>query len=94
MHKKGIALNSVEKFSSHSADKIRRGTLLRFERVLLSKYFKQRRGEASGLCRNFLSHRTEKKIFVMEPFCFREKKLVSDIFMDKRGHVTISSQNF
>ena len=113
MHKKGISLNSVEKFLSHSADKIRRRTLLCFERILVSKIFKQRRrklhgfvkffyltglkklcqgtilcfrkflvgenilwirgGGASRFCRNFLSHRTETKIFVTEPFCFSEK---------------------
>ena len=50
MHKKGISLNSVEKFLSHSADKIRR-TLLCFERILVSKIFKQRRGDASRFCR-------------------------------------------
>ena len=44
MHKKGISLNSVEKFLSHSADKIRRRTLC-FERILVSKIFKQKRGE-------------------------------------------------
>ena len=52
MHKKGISLNSVENFLSHSADKIRR-TLLCFERILVSKIFKQRRG----------------KLHVGEPFC-------------------------
>ena len=62
MHKRGISLNSVEKFLSHSADKIRRRTFLCFERFLVSKFFEQRRGEeASRFCqKNFLSHRTEK----------------------------------
>ena len=50
MHKKGISLNSVEKSLSHSADKIRRRTLLCFERILVSKSFKQRRGGASRFC--------------------------------------------
>ena len=31
-----------------------------------------RRGRASRFCRNFLSHRTEIKLFVKEPFCFPE----------------------
>ena len=72
MHKKGISLNSVEKFLSHSADKIRRRTLLCFERILVSKIFKQRRGEASRFCRKFLPHSTETKSVVKEPFCFPE----------------------
>ena len=72
MHKKGISLNSVEKSLSHSANKIRRRTLLCFERNLVSKIFKQRRGKASRFCRNFLSHRTETKSFVKEPLGFPE----------------------
>ena len=61
----------VQKFLSHSADKIRRRTLLCFERILVSKIFMHRRG-GLRFCRNFLSHRTETKSFVKEPFCFRE----------------------
>ena len=73
MHKKGISVSSVETFLSHSADKIRRRTLLRFERILVSKIFMYRRGGgASRFCRNFLSHWTEMKSFVKEPFCFPE----------------------
>ena len=77
MHKKGISLNSVEKFLTRSADKIRRRTLLCFERILVSKIFRQRRGEASRFCRNFLSHRTEKTSpgnhFVFQKISGREK---------------------
>ena len=85
MHNKGISLNSVEKSLSHSADKIRRRALLGFERILVSKSFKQRRGEASGFCRKFfLSHRTEKTSprnhSVFQKISGREK-----YFMDKRG---------
>ena len=85
MHKKGISLNSVEKSLSHSANKIRRRTLLCFERILVSKIFKQRRGEASVFCRKFfLSHRTEKTSpgnhSVFQKISGREK-----YFMDKRG---------
>ena len=50
-HKKGIALDFSEKFVPHSADSFRRRTLLCFERILVSKFFKQRRGEASRFCR-------------------------------------------
>ena len=60
MHKKGISLNSVEKSLSHSADKIRRRTVLCFEKILVSKSFKQRRGKLHGFVEIFLSHRTEK----------------------------------
>ena len=52
-----------------------------------------RRG-ASRFCRNFLSHRTETKSFVKEPFCFPEIFWYRKKFMDKRGHITISSRNF
>ena len=50
-HKKGIALNFNEKTLPHNADNFRRRTLLYFERILVSKFFKQRRGEASRFCR-------------------------------------------
>ena len=85
MHKKGISLNSVEKSLSHSTDKSHRRTLLCFERILVSKSFKQRRGEASRFGRKiFLSHRTEKTSpgnhSVFQEISGREK-----IFMDKRG---------
>ena len=52
-----------------------------------------RRG-ASRFCRNLLSHRTETKSFVKEPFCFPEIFWYRKKFMDKRGHITISSRNF
>ena len=71
MHKEGISLFSVEFFLSHSAEKIRRGTLLCFEKILVWKIFMHRRG-ASRFCRNFFSHSTETKSFVKEPFCFPE----------------------
>ena len=92
MHKKGISLNSVEKSLSHSADKIRRRTLLCFEKILVSKSFQQRKGEASRFCRNFLSHRTETKSFVKEPSCFPEIFWYRKKFMHKRGLITILSK--
>ena len=51
-------------------------------------------GGASRFCRNFLSHRTETKSFVKEPFCFPEILWYRKKFMDKRGHITIFSRNF
>ena len=51
-------------------------------------------GGASRFCRNFLSHRTETKSFVKEPFCFPEILWYRKKFMDKRGHITIFSRDF
>ena len=57
MRKKGISLNSVEKFLSHCADKIRRITLLKvFRKNCGIEIFQAKEGEAS----RFSSHRTEK----------------------------------
>ena len=72
MHRKGISLNSVEKSLSHSADKIRRRTLLCFERILVSKSFKQRRGEASRFCRIFFNLTGPKKLRQGTILCFRK----------------------
>ena len=71
MHKKGISLNSVEKSLSHSADKIRGRTLLGFQRILVSKSFKQRRGEASRFCRKIF-YLTGPKKLRQKPFCVSE----------------------
>ena len=84
MHRKGISLTSVEKSLSHSADKIHR-TLLCFERIQVSKSFKQRRGGSFTVwSKNFLSHRTEKTSpgnhSVFQKISGREQ-----IFMDKKG---------
>ena len=59
---------SIESFLSHSAGKNRKGTLLGFERILVSKSFKQRRGEASRFCLNVFFSQDRKKN-VGEPFC-------------------------
>ena len=72
MHKKGISLNSVEKSLSHSTEKIRRRILLYFERILVSKSFKQRRGEASRFCRNFFYLLGPKKLRQGTILCFRK----------------------
>ena len=72
MHNKGISLNSVEKSLSHSADKIRRRTLLCFERILVSKIFKQRREEASRFCRKFFYLTGPKKLRQGTILCFRK----------------------
>ena len=55
-------------------------------------------GGTSRFCRNFLSHRTETKSFVKEPFCFPEIFWYQKKIMDKRGYITIfmshSAENF
>ena len=85
MHKKGISLNSVDKFLSHSADKIRR-TLLCFERILVSKNFKQRRAEASRFCRKFFYLTGPKKTSPgNHSVLFFRKFLVSKQFLWIRG---------
>ena len=59
------------KFLSHCTQIFHWRTLWCFRKILLSKIFMHSRG-ASRFCRNFLSHRTETKSFVKEPFCFPE----------------------
>ena len=81
------------KFLSHCTEIFNWRTLWCFRKILLSKIFMHRKG-ASRFCRNFLSHRTETKSFVKEPFCFPEIFWYRKRFMDKRGHVTIFSRNF
>ena len=89
MHKKGISLNSVEKSLSHSADKIRSRTLLCFERILVSKIFKQRRGKLHDFVEIFFISQDRKTSpgnhSVFQKISGREK-----IFMDKRGVEEVS----
>ena len=85
MHKKGISLNSVEKSLSHSADKIRRKTLLGFERILPTKSFKQRRGEASRFCRNFFYLTGPKKLRQGIILCFRKFLVGKNILWIRGG---------
>ena len=51
-------------------------------------------GWASRFCQNFLSHRTEMKSFVKEPFCFPENFWCRKKYMEKRGHITIFRRSF
>ena len=66
---------SVGNFPTHSTEKLRRGALLSFRKVLVSKKFmdkREGRGEAARFSVEcFLSHRT--KNFVGEPFLVSEK---------------------
>ena len=68
----GVSRISVEKSLSHSADKIRGITLLGFQRILISKSFKQRRGKLYSFVEKvFISQ--DRKDFAREPFCVLEK---------------------
>ena len=51
-------------------------------------------GGHHGFVEIFLSHRTETKSFVKEPFCFPKNFWYRKKFLDKRGHITIFSRNF
>ena len=91
--KEGVSRFSVENFLSHCTEIFHRRTLWCFRKILLLKIFMHRRG-ASRFCRNFLSHSTETKSFVKEPFCFPEIFWYWKKFMDKKGHITIFGRNF
>ena len=56
---KRVSRFSVEKFSSHSAKKFRRGTLLCFWKIQGSKNFKPKRGISRFSVENLLSHSAE-----------------------------------
>ena len=81
------------KFLSHCTKIFHWRTLWCFRKILLSKSFMHRRG-AAWFCQNFLSHRTETKSFVKEPFFFPEVFWYRKKFMDKRGHITIFYRKF
>ena len=85
MHKKGISLNSVEKSLSHSADKIRGRTLLGFQRILVSKSFKQRRGEASRFCRKIFYLTGPKRLRQGTNLCFRKFLVGKNILWIRGG---------
>ena len=66
---KRVSRFSVEKFLSHSAEKIRRETLLCFRKLLVPKNVRDKRG---GGYHDFLSKLfclTVSKNYVREPFC-------------------------
>ena len=94
IRERGVSRFSVENFLSHSTEKFRWGTLLCFERILVSKIFKQRRGEASRFFRKFLSNRTKTKSFVKEPFCFPENFWYRKVLWMKRGGITFFRRKF
>ena len=73
MHEKGISLFSVEFFCFTVPIKFV-GKLLCVSKILVSKFFMHRRwrGVITVLSNFFLSHRTETKNVVREPFCVLE----------------------
>ena len=90
---KRVSRFSLEKFSSHSAEKFRRGTLLCFRKFLLSKNVRDKRG---GEYQDFPSETiclTVSKVFVREPFSV---SLISGIekFYAYEGNITIFSRKF
>ena len=84
MHKKRISLNSVQKSLSHSADKIRRRTLLFRQNSSIENFQAKEGGSFTVLSKIFLSHRTKKTSpgshCVFQKISGREK-----YFLDKRG---------
>ena len=81
---------SVEKLSSHSAEKFRRGTLLCFRKFRVSKNFMPKRGISRFSIQPFLSHGAEKvrtgtlqcvtNFGYRKILCFRESRLCVEIF--------------
>ena len=67
----GVSRFSVEVFVSLYRNIPMENTLV-FQKSSYQKFSCIGGGVASRFCRNFLSHRTESKSFVKEPFCFPE----------------------
>ena len=91
MHKKGISLNSVEKFLSHSAEKFREGILFFLRKFLVSKSFMDEKGGITFFRRKILVSQC-RKISWVSLQCFR-KFGVSKNFMHNRG-ITIFCRKF
>ena len=68
----GVSRFLVENLLSHNTEKIRRGTLLCFRKLLVSKKFMDRRGEYHDLPSKACCLKVPKK-FVDETFCVSEK---------------------
>ena len=84
--RKGVHYFLLKLFLSHSAEKFRSGTLLCFKKILVSKIFMHRRGgDITVLSKKVLSHRTETKNLVREPYCFPWNFWYRKNFMGKRG---------
>ena len=73
MHKRrgwgGVSRLSVEKFSSRSAEKFRRGTLQRFKKFRVSKKFMHKKGRGCYDSPSKKNCVTVPKHFVEDPFC-------------------------
>ena len=89
--REGIAQFFVKNFLSHTAEKIRRGTLRCFRKFLVSKNFIHKKGISRLSVGNFLSHNTKK--------FHRRTQLFSENFWYRRilcksGGITILSKTF
>ena len=97
MHKKGISLNSVEKSLSHSADKIRRRTLVFQKNSGIENFQAKEGGSFTVLPKIFLSHRTEKTSpgnhSVFQKISGREKYFM-DLWIRGGGGITIFRRSF
>ena len=82
-------------FSSHSAEKYRRRTLLFFERVRVSKTFLIERGVSQFWMENLLSHSTE-KIRTGTLLCFTKCLLqkINSIRGEREGMARFSFKSF
>ena len=94
MHSKGISLNSVEKFLSHSSDKFPGSALLCFERILESKIFKQKRGKLQGFLESFFYLTGPKKFRQGTILRFTNFLVVEKCLWMRGGVITIFLQNF
>ena len=91
--REGVSRFSVEIFVSLYQNISLENTLL-FQKNSYRKFSCIGWGGASRFCRKFLSHRTETKSFVKEPFCFPEIFWFRKKIMDRRVNITIFSRNF
>ena len=89
----GVSRFSVEVFVSLYRN-ISLENTSEFQKNSFSKIFMHGRGRASRFSQNFLSHRTETKSSVKEPFCFPEIFWYRKKYMDKRELITIFNRNF
>ena len=90
----GITIHDFpSKFLSHCTEIFYWRTLWCFRKILLTKIFMHRRGGITVLSKLFVSQDRNEK-FCKGTLLFSGNFPVSKKFMDKRGHITIFSQNF
>ena len=94
MHKKEISLFSVENFSVSQCQKNSRGTLLSFNKILVSKVFMHRRRGASRFCRKIFVSQDRNEKLGKGALLFSRKFWYKNFFMDRRGVIKIFRQIF